>query len=57
MILPETTLSWVILQVRIEDRAVESIIARFQHEQLADRFLQAIKPITGHYLALENVDD
>lgn len=50
------TTPWMIVQRRVSDREVESVIARFQHEQLAERFLRAIKPITDHYLALENVD-
>lgn len=44
---------WAVYQVRNSDHEVESVIARFQHQQLAQRFLSAIKPITGHYLRLE----
>lgn len=48
---------WTVLQRRIQDRGVESVIARFQHEQLAERFLSAIQPITGCYLTLEGLDE
>lgn len=57
MTLPETPLNWAILQVHVDSGEVESVIARFQHEQLAERFLSAIQPITGHYLALEGINE
>lgn len=57
MTVPETPLNWVVLQVHIDSREVESVIARFQHEQLAERFLSAIRPITGHYLTLEALNE
>lgn len=48
---------WVILQVRVDDREVESVIAKFQHKQIAEQFLSAIQPVTGHYLILEEIDE
>lgn len=50
------TTPWRIVQRRNNDHTVESVIAGFQHEELAVQFIRAITPITGYYLKLENVD-
>lgn len=48
---------WSVIQRRNEDDAVESVIARFQHKNLAERFLASVQAVQGCYLSLEGGND
>lgn len=47
-------LRWAIVQRRVVDDQVESVVAAFQHRPLAVTFLEGLHPIAEHYLALED---
>lgn len=50
-----TELRYAIVQKRKKDGSAESVIARFQHESLANEFMKLIVPVDDHYLYLQEL--